>query len=141
MSTKCPMSPNSSHFIKPRNSHHLFISPCATTDLSSTSSPMQTTNHPLDTPPILSNHTPFTSVPYQPLTPHVNEGSQPYIFSNPFDHAQLGHFPLATLLVLTVGHDHTPQPTPIFSTCHQLPPKFLCPICGRQFTNQGLVHH
>jgi hypothetical protein len=77
---------------------------------------MQTTNHPLITLPILTNHTPPTSAPYQPLTLHVNVGSQPYIFLNPFNHMLLGHFPLPSLLVLIVGHDYTPQPTPISST-------------------------
>jgi hypothetical protein len=74
---------------------------------------MQTTNHPLVTPLILTNHTLPTSAPYQPPTLHVNEGSQPYIFPNPIDHAQLKYFPPPTLLVHTIGHDHTPQPTPI----------------------------
>jgi hypothetical protein len=129
MGTKCPMSPNSSHLIEPCSSHRPFTSSCTTTNLSSTSSPMQTTNHPLVTPPILTNHTPPTSSPYQPLTLHVNIGSQPYIFPNPFDHTQLGHFPPPILLVPTVGHDHTSQPIPIFSTCFQPPPQILCPTC------------
>jgi hypothetical protein len=55
---------------------------------------MQTTNYPQITPLILTNHTPPTNTPYQPPTLHVNEGSQPYTFPNPFDHAQLGQFPL-----------------------------------------------
>jgi hypothetical protein len=92
MSTKCPMSPNSSCFIEPRSSYHPFALSCATTDLSSTSSPMQTINHPLVTPPILTNHTPPISSPYQPPTLCVNVGSQPYTFPNPFNHAQLQFF-------------------------------------------------
>jgi hypothetical protein len=91
---------------------------------------MQTTNHPLITLPILIKHTPPISAFYQPPTLHVNVGSQPYTFLNPFDHAHLGHFPPPILLVLAFGHDHTPQPTPISSTCPQPPPKILCPTCG-----------
>jgi hypothetical protein len=68
-------------------------------------------------------------------------GSQLYTFLNPFDHAHLGHFSPPTLLVFIGGHDHTPQPTPIFSTCLQLPHKVLCPNYGRQYFNQGLAHH
>jgi hypothetical protein len=141
METKCPLSPNSSRLIKPRNSHRPFASSYDTTNLSSTSSPMQTTNHPLVTPLILTNHTPPTSPPYQPPTLHVNEGSQPYTFPNFLDHAQLKHFPLPTLLVLTTGLDHTPQPTPISSTRPQPPPKVSCPTYGHQFTSRGLTYH
>jgi hypothetical protein len=93
------MSPNSSHLIESHSFHCPFPLSCATTDLSSTSSLTQTINHPLVTPLILTNHTPPTSSPYQPLTLHVNVGSQPYIFPNPFNHAQLRHFSLPTLLV------------------------------------------
>jgi len=97
------------------------------TNLSSTSSPMQTINHPLVTPPILTNHTPPFSSPYHSLTLCVNVGSQLYIFPNPFDHAQLRHFSLPTILVPTYDHDHTP----LSSTSFQPPPKVLCPTCGR----------
>jgi hypothetical protein len=82
-----------------------------------------------------------TYFPYQPLTFHVNVGSQLYIFLNPLNHAQLGHFSAFTLLVPTIGHDHTPQPTCIFSTHPQSPPKVLCPDCGCQFTTWSLAHH
>jgi len=68
-------------------------------------------------------------------------GSQLYIFPNPFDHAQIKHFPPPILLVLIIGHDHTSQPTPIFSTRLQFPPKILCLTYGCQFINQGLTHH
>jgi len=78
---------------------------------------MQATNHPLVTLPILTNHTLHIIAPYQPPTLPMNEGSQPYTFPNPIDHAQLGHFSPPTFLVPIVGIDHTPQPTPISSTC------------------------
>jgi hypothetical protein len=102
---------------------------------------MQTTNHPLITPLILTNHTPPISAPYQPATLHVNERSQFYTFPNPFDHAQLGHFPPPILLVLTNGFDHNPQSPPIFSTRLQPPLKVSCPTCERQFTNRRFVRH
>ncbi len=107
MGTKRPMSLNLSRLTEPRNSHHPSISSCATTNLSFTSSPMQTTNHPLITLLILINHTPSISSPYQPLTLHMNVGSQPYTFPNPLDHAQLGHFSPPTLMIPIIGHDHT----------------------------------
>jgi hypothetical protein len=141
MGTKHPMSPNSSHLIKLCSSHHPFTLSCATTNLSSTSSPMQTINHPLITLLILTNHTPPFNSPYQPLAFHVNVGSQLYTFPNPLDHAQLRHFLPLTLLVFTNGHDHTPKPTPISLTNLQPPPKVLCPTCGCQFTNQRLACH
>jgi len=139
MGTKHPMSFNSFSFIKLRSSHHPFISLCGTTNLSSTSSPMQTTNHPLVTLLILTNHTPLINASYQPPTFYLNEGSLPYTFLNPLNHAQLGHFPPPILLVFIVGHDHNLQPTPISSTCPQPPPKVLCPTCGLQFTSRGLI--
>jgi hypothetical protein len=103
--------------------------------------PMQTTNHPLVMPPILTNHTPLVNSPYRPLALHVNVGPQLYIFLTPFDHAQVGHFPLPTLLVLTVGHDQTPQPTPIFSIDFQFPTKVFCHACGCHITNRRLIHY
>ncbi len=66
MGTKRPMSPNSSCFIEFCRFHHPFASSCTTTNLSSTSSPTQITNHPLITLLILTNHTTPTSSPYQP---------------------------------------------------------------------------
>jgi hypothetical protein len=141
MGTKCPMSFNSSHFIEPCNSHRPFASSCGTTDLSSTSSPMQITNHPLVTILIITNYTPPTSTPYLPPTFHVNEGPQFYTFSNPFDHAQLWHFFPPILLILTISFNHTPQPTPISRTCLQPPPKVSCPTYGCQFSSQRLVRH
>jgi hypothetical protein len=131
MGTKCPMFRNLSRLIEPHNSHRPFALSCATTNLFSTPSSMQTTNHPLVTPPIIINHIPPISSPYQPLTLHVNVGPQLYILSNLFNHAHIGHFPLPILLVLIVGHDQTPQLTPIFSTHFQPPPKVFCPTCGR----------
>ncbi len=131
MGTKCPMSPNSLCSIKPHSSHRPFTSSCATTNLSSILSPMQTINHPLITFLIPTNHIPPTSFPYHPPTLHVNVGSQPYTFPNPFTRAQLGHFSPPTLLVLTVDHDHTPQPILISSTCPQLSLKVLCPTSRR----------
>jgi hypothetical protein len=77
---------------------------------------MQTMNHPLVPPPILTSHTPLIGSPYFPLAFHVNVGPQPYIFPNPLDHAQVGHFPLSTLLALIVAQDQSPQPIPISST-------------------------
>jgi hypothetical protein len=64
----------------------------------------------------------------------VNVGSQPYIFTNPLDHAHLRHFSPPILLVPIVGHDHTPQPTLISLTRPQPPPKIMCSTYGRQFT-------
>ncbi len=141
MVTNHPMSTNSSCFIKLHNLHCPFASSCATMDLSSISSPMQTINHPLVTLLILTNNTPPTSAPYQSPNFHANVGSQSYTFSNPFDHAQLRHSPPLTLLVPIVGHDHTLQPTPIFLIHFQLSLKLLCPTCGRQFTSQRLICH
>jgi hypothetical protein len=128
MGTKHSMSPNSSCLIKLHSSHHPFVSSCGTTNLSSTSSPMQTTNHPLITPLNLTNHTPPINVPYQPPTFHVIKGSQPYIFPNPLDHAQIGHLDFPTLLIHTVSLHHTP-------THLQPPPKVLCPTYACQFIN------
>ncbi len=118
-------------FIKPHSSHRPFASSCGTNYLSSISSSMQTTNHPLITFLILTYHTPPIRAPYQPPTLHVNEGSQLYTFPNPFHHAQLRQFSLLTLLVPTNDFDHTPQPTPISSTCLQPPLKVSYLTCGR----------
>jgi hypothetical protein len=141
MGTKHSMSLNSSHLIELRNFHYPFVLSCTTTNLSSTSSPTQTTNDALVSSSILTNHTPPTSSPYQPLALRVNVGSQSYIFPNPLNHAQLGHFFPPTLLVPITIHDHSPQPTPIFSTCFQHPPKTLCPTYGRQVTSRWLTRY
>jgi hypothetical protein len=140
MGNKHSMSLTSSCLIELYNSHRPFVLSCATIDLSSISSPTQITNHPLVIPSILTNHTMPTNSPYRPLV-HVNVGSQPYIFQNPLNHAQLKHFSFPTLLVPIVGHDHTPQHAPIFSTRFQLPPKVLWPTYGRQLTNRRLIRH
>jgi hypothetical protein len=137
MCTKHPVSPNSSCFIEPNSSQRPFTSSCTTIDLSSTSSPIQTTNYPLITPMILTNHTPPTSAPYQPLTFHVNVGSQFYTFPNPFDHAQLGHFPSPTLLVPIVGHDHTPNLPPFFQHTLNLHLKSCAPLVGANLQVKG----
>ncbi len=78
MGTKHPMSPNLSCFIEPRSSHHPFTLSCATTNLMSTPSPMQTTHNTLIPPPIIINHTPFINSFYQSPTLHGNVGPQPY---------------------------------------------------------------
>jgi hypothetical protein len=129
MGTKHPMSPNSSRFIELDSSHHPFASSCATTNLSSTSSPMQTTNHPLITFLILTNHTPPICSPYQPPILHVNMGSQPYIFPNPLDHVQLRHFPPPTLLIPTIGYGHTPNLPPFLQHAFNLYLKSCASIC------------
>ncbi len=107
-------SPNSSCLIKPHSFHRPFVSSCTTANLSCTSSPTQTTNHPLITLPILINHTPPINSTYWPLALCVNVGPRIYTFLNPFDHAQVRHFPPPILLVPTVGHHQTPEPTSIF---------------------------
>jgi hypothetical protein len=137
MGTKHPMSPNSSHFIEFRNSHCPFTSSCGTTDLSSTSSPMQATNHPLVTPLIPTNHTLSTSTPYQPSTLPVNERPQPYTFPNPFDHAQLGHFPPSTLLVSIIGLDHTHNLPPFLQHTFNLHLKYRVPPMGANLLVEG----
>jgi len=137
MATKCPISPNSFHLIKPRSSHYPFASSCNTTNLSSTSSPMQTTNHPLVTFLILTNHTPLISAPYQPPTFHVNEGSQLYTFPNPLDHAQLGHFPLPIILVPTVSLNHTPNLPPFLQHTLNLHLKYRVPCVSANFLIKG----
>ncbi len=71
----------------------------------------------------------------------MNEGPQLYTFPKPLNNAQLGHLPPPILLTFTIGHDHTPQPTPISSTHPQPPLKVLCPTYGRQFTIWGLARH
>jgi hypothetical protein len=88
---------------------------------------MQTTHFPLIPLPILTNHTPSTSSPYQPPALQVNVMPQPYIFPNPIDHAHVGPFPLSTLPNPLVAHDQTHQPTFISSTRLQPPPNVSCP--------------
>jgi hypothetical protein len=107
MGTKRLMAPNSSHLIKPCSFHRPFTSSFVTTNLSSTSPPSKTTNHPLVTTLILKNHTPPINSPYQPPTLHVNV-SQPYTFSNPLNHAQLWHFPPPILLAMIISPNLPP---------------------------------
>jgi hypothetical protein len=80
-------------------------------------------NSPL---PILTNRTPPTSPPYQPLVLHVNVGPKLYTFSNLFDHAHVGLFSFSILLTLPITHDQDVQLTFISSTRLQLSPKVLC---------------
>ncbi len=47
----------------------------------------------------------------------------------------------STLLVPTIAHDQTPQPTPNSSTCLQPPTKVYCLTYGCQFTSWKLVRH
>jgi hypothetical protein len=78
--------------------------------------------------------------PTSPQPLHVNEGSKFYTFPNPFDNANLGHFPLPILLIATIGLDHNPQPTPTYpisSTCLQPPPKVSCPTMGTNLLIEG----
>jgi hypothetical protein len=141
MGTKHPMFPNSSHFIKPHSSHHPFASLCATTDLSSTSSPMQTPNHSLITLPILTNRTPPTSAPLPTSNPSC-EWKVPTL-----------HFPkpLQSCTTRTFSPSHSigpyswswsyPPTYPFSSTRLQPPLKILCPTCRCQFINWGSVCH
>jgi hypothetical protein len=135
MRTKRHMSSSSSCFIELHSSHRPFVLSCITIDLSSTSSPMQTTNHPLVPLPIVTNHTPHINSLYRPLAFCVNVGPWPYTFQGPLDHAQVGPFPPSTISTPIVPHDRTPQPSPISSTYSQLPLKVFCPTYGHQFTN------
>jgi hypothetical protein len=66
---------------------------------------MQTTNHPLIPLPILTNHTPPTSSPYQSLALHVNVGPDPTLSQTPLDHTQEKPFPPSILSTLIVAHD------------------------------------
>jgi hypothetical protein len=100
MGTKRPMSLSSSCPIKHRHSHCPFVLSCATIDLVSTPSPMQTTHFSLVPLPILTNHTTPISSLYWPLAFHVNVGPQPYTFPNPLDHAHVGPFPISILPTL-----------------------------------------
>ncbi len=131
--TKHPMSCNSSCLIKLCSSYRPFASSCTTTNLSSTSFPTQTTNQPLVTPPILINHTPPISSLYQPLTLHVNVGSQFYIFPNPFDHAQLEHFSPLTLLAMIIP----PNLPPFLQHTFNLHLKFYAPVVGTNLLVEG----
>ncbi len=97
----------------------------------------QTTNHPLNTRLNLTNHTPLINASYQPLTLYVNEGSQPYTFPNPLDHAHLGHFPLPTLLIPTIGLDHTPNLPPFLQHAFNLPLKSRVPLVGANLLFEG----
>ncbi len=58
-------------------------------------------------------------------------------FPNPLDYAQLRHFSPPTLMVLTVGHDHTPQPTPMFSSTLNLHLKYYAPPVGANLLVKG----
>jgi hypothetical protein len=138
MGTKRPMASNSFHLIKPHNFHHPFASSYSTTDLSSTSCPMPSTNHPLVTPLILTNHTPPTSAPYQPPNLHVKATLH---FPQTPANVKLKHFPLPLSWSLKLALIIPPQPNPISSTHFQPSPKVSCFTYGRQFTNRGLTRH
>jgi hypothetical protein len=137
MGTKRPMSPNSSHFIEPHISHHPFALSCTTTDLSSTSSPMQTIIHPLVTPLILTNHTPPISSPYQPLTLCVNVGSQPYTFPNPLNHAQLQLFAFPLHWSLQLVMIIPPNLPPFLQHALNLHLKCYAPLVGTNLPVKG----
>jgi len=107
------------------------------TNLSSTSSPMQTINHPLVTPLILTNHTPPFSSPYQSLALHVNVGSQLYTFPNPFDHAQLKHFPFPLYWSLHTTMTIPPNLPPFFQQAFNLHLKSCVPLVGTNLLIKG----
>ncbi len=103
--------------------------------------PMQTMHH-LPTPnTILTNHTPLIKSPYQPPTLNVNVEPQHNTFPITLHNTHVEPSPLSILSTPIVAHDQIPQPTPIFPTCLQPPPKTFCPTNGHQFTLQGLTHH
>jgi hypothetical protein len=66
--------------------------------------PIQTMNHPLVPPPILTNHTPLINSPYQHLTLYVNEGLQPYFFPYPPNHAHVQPFSPSILVTILVQY-------------------------------------
>jgi hypothetical protein len=102
---------------------------------------MQTT-HPQPTPhTILTNHTPPISSSYQPPTLCVNVKPQPNTFLIPLNNAHVEPFSPSTLLAFIVAHDKTPQPTSMFLTHLQPPPRASYLACGCQFTFQGLICH
>ncbi len=105
MGTKRPMFPGLSCLIKSRSSHHPFALSCTTTNHPLIHPLIQTTNHSLIPLPNSTNHTPTISSTYQPPTPHVNVGSQPHIFQNPLDHAQVGPLPLSIFSAPIVTHN------------------------------------
>jgi len=127
--TKCPMSSSSSNHIEPHNFYHPFVLIYVVIDMFFTPFLMQTANHPLIPPPILTNHTPLSSSHYQLPTLHVNVGPQPYTFPNLFDHAQ-GPFPPFTLSTLTVTHDQTPNIPSSLQHTYNLHLKILAPHVG-----------
>jgi hypothetical protein len=105
--------------------------------------PISSPSHPNHKPPTssptnLTNHTPLTNCPYQPLALHVNVGSQPHTFPNPLNHAQVTPFPPSIILVPIIAHNQTPQPTFTSSTHLQPLSKVSCSTCGHQFTNRRL---
>jgi hypothetical protein len=66
-----------------------------------------------------------------------DEGSQPYTFPNPFDYAQLKHFPLPILLVLIVGYDHYPNPPPFLQHTFNFHLKSCVPPMGVNLPVKG----
>jgi len=65
-----------------------------------------------------------------------DEGSQP-TFPNPFDYAQLKHFPLPILLVLIVGYDHYPNPPPFLQHTFNFHLKSCVPPMGVNLPVKG----
>jgi hypothetical protein len=141
MGTKHPMSLNSSNLIKLCNSHCPFILSYAATDLSSTPSPMQTTNHPWIPLPFLTNYTSPTSFQYWPSALRVNVGPQPYTCPTPLWPCTRRTFSPFHFIGPYNCPWSNPQLTPFSSTCSQPPPKVSYPTCEHQFTNRRLIHH
>ncbi len=130
------MSPSSSCPIDLCHSHFPFALSCAITNLVSTPSPMQTTQHPLVPLPILTNHTPFTSSPYWLLTLCVNVGPELYIFPNLFYHAHVGPFLPSTLPTPPVAHDQTPNLCSSQNVCN-FHLKFITPLINANLLVKG----
>jgi hypothetical protein len=102
---------------------------------------MQILNHSLIPFPILTNHTPPTSSPYQPSALHVNVTLQPYTFSNPLWPCTKKTFsPFHSIGSYSCPWSN-PQLIFISSTHTQLSPKVFCLTSRCQVTNQRIVRH
>ncbi len=82
MGTKHPMSFGLSCLIKLHSSQHPFVLSCATTNHPLVPLFIQTINRLLIPPPNLTNHTPLTNCPYQPLA-HKQDLSPLPLFWSP----------------------------------------------------------